>query len=220
MDNVVERIALCVERGKISRQSPFPPDMKDQDGADEIAAAAIQQGIKPDELLEGCMLGMDRIGEKFSQNKVFVPELLMAAKAMTSVMNHLQPFLESGEVKHKGKFVIGTVSGDLHDIGKNLVSMTIKGHGFDVIDLGVDVSTEKFMGAIADNPDCFVGLSALLTTTMVNMEKSVKAIREKFPDNKILIGGAPVNQKFCDKIGADFYAPDPQGAAEYLNKNV
>lgn len=220
MDNVVERIALCVERGKISRQSPFPPDMKDQDGADEIAAAAIQQGIKPDELLEGCMLGMDRIGEKFSQNKVFVPELLMAAKAMTSVMNHLQPFLESGEVKHKGKFVIGTVSGDLHDIGKNLVSMTIKGHGFDVIDLGVDVSTEKFMGAIADNPDCFVGLSALLTTTMVNMEKSVKAIREKFPDNKILIGGAPVNQKFCDKIGADFYAPDPQGAAEYLNQNV
>lgn len=220
MDNVIERIALCVERGKISRQSPFPPDMKDQDGADEIAADAIKQNVKPDDLLQGCMLGMDRIGEKFSQNKVFVPELLMAAKAMTSVMNHLKPFLESGEVKHKGKFVIGTVSGDLHDIGKNLVSMTIKGHGFDVIDLGVDVSADKFMQTIADNPGCFVGLSALLTTTMVNMEKSVKTIKEKYPDIKVLVGGAPVNQNFCEKVGADFYAADPQGAAEYLNKSV
>jgi methanogenic corrinoid protein MtbC1 len=220
MDNVIERIALCVERGKISRQSPFPPDMKDQDGAEEIAADAIKQNVKPDDLLQGCMRGMDRIGEKFSQNKVFVPELLMAAKAMTAVMNHLKPFLESGEVKHKGRFVIGTVSGDLHDIGKNLVSMTIKGHGFDVIDLGVDVSADKFMQTIANNPDCFVGLSSLLTTTMVNMEKSVRVIKEKYPDIKVLIGGAPVNQKFCDKIGADFYASDPQGAAEYLNKSV
>lgn len=220
MDNMIERIAQCVERGKISKQSPFPPDMKDQDGADEIAAEAIKQGVKPDELLEGCMLGMERIGEKFSQNKVFVPELLMAAKAMTAVMNHLKPFLESGEVKHKGQFVIGTVSGDLHDIGKNLVSMTIKGHGFDVIDLGVDVSPEKFIKAVEDNPGCFVGLSALLTTTMGNMEKSVKAIKETHPDTKVLIGGAPVNQKFCDKIGADFYSGDPQGAASYLNRNV
>ncbi|NQT24640.1 corrinoid protein [candidate division KSB1 bacterium] len=220
MDNVIEGIALCVERGKISKQSPFPPDMKDQDGADEIAADAIKQGVKPDDLLDGCILGMNRIGEKFSQNKVFVPELLMAAKAMTAVMNHLQPFLESGEVKHKGKFVIGTVSGDLHDIGKNLASMTIKGHGFDVIDLGVDVPVDKFMQTIADNPGCFVGLSALLTTTMGNMEKSVKAIKEKYPDTKVLIGGAPVNQNFCDKIGADFYAADPQGATEYLKQNV
>lgn len=220
MDNVVERIALCVERGKISRQSPFPPDMKDQDGAEDIAAEAIKLGIKPDELLEGCMLGMERIGEKFSQNKVFIPELLMSAKAMTSVMNHLKPFLESGEVKHRGKLVIGTVSGDLHDIGKNLVAMTIRGHGFDVIDLGVDISSEKFINAIDEYPGCFAGLGTLLTTTMGNMEKSVRAIKEKYPDIKVLIGGAPVNQDFCDKIGADFYAADPQSAADYLNRNV
>jgi methanogenic corrinoid protein MtbC1 len=139
---------------------------------------------------------------------------------MTAAMKHLQPYLESGEVKHKGQFVIGTVSGDLHDIGKNLVSMTIKGYGFEVIDLGVDVPTEKFIKAIEDYPGCFVGLSALLTTTMGNMEKSVKTIKEKYPDTKVLIGGAPVNQQFCTQIGADFYAKDPQGAAAFLSKSV
>jgi len=220
MENVVELIATCIERGKISKQSPYPPDMKDQDGVDEITAAALKKGSKPDHILEGCMLGMDRIGEKFSQNKVFVPELLMAAKAMTSAMNHLKPFLESGEVKHRGKFVIGTVSGDLHDIGKNLASMTIKGYGFDVIDLGVDVSAEKFVSAIQENGGCFVGLSALLTTTMTNMEKSVKMIKENFPETKVLIGGAPVTQAFSEKIGADFYAENPQSAAEYLKTQI
>ena len=219
MEKIIERIAICVERGKISKQSPFPPDMKDQDGTDEIAAEALKQGIKPDQLLEGCILGMDRIGEKFSQNKVFVPELLMAAKAMTAVMNHLQPYLESGEVQHRGQFVIGTVKGDLHDIGKNLAAMTLKGHGFEIIDLGVDVSLEKFLKAIEENPNCYVGLSALLTTTMLNMEKNVRTIKEKYPDNKILIGGAPVDQNFCTKVGADFYAADPQTAVNYL-KNI
>jgi len=217
MENVVEQIALCVEKGKVNKLSPFPPDMKDQDGADELAAEALKNGAKPDTLLEGCMLGMDRIGVKFGENKVFVPELLMAAKAMNEVMKHLQPYLESGEVKQKGKFVIGTVSGDLHDIGKNLVAMTIKGGGFEVIDLGVDVPPAKFIQTIEENPGCFVGLSALLTTTMANMEKSVKDIQAACPDTKILVGGAPVNQAFCDQIGADFYSSDPQGATEYLN---
>ncbi|MBN2104071.1 corrinoid protein [bacterium] len=219
MENIIEQIAACVEKGKVNKQSPFPPDMKDQDGADEIAAAALKNNIPPDVLLDGCMLGMDRIGVKFSENKVFVPELLMAAKAMNEVMKHLKPFLESGAVKHKGKFVIGTVSGDLHDIGKNLVAMTIKGSGFEIIDLGVDVPSEKFIKTIRENPGCFVGLSALLTTTMANMEKSVQAIRDHCPETKILIGGAPVNQNFCEKIGADFYSPDPQKAAEYMNRS-
>jgi methanogenic corrinoid protein MtbC1 len=220
MQDVIEKIALCVEQGKISKASPFPPEMKDQDGADEIAAEAIKKGVQPNVLLDGCMLGMERVGKKFSEQKVFVPNLLMSAKAMTTVMNHLKPFLESGAVKHKGKFVIGTVSGDLHDIGKNLVSMTIKGGGFEVIDLGVDVSSQKFLDVIAQNPGCFVGLSALLTTTMANMEKSVKAIKEAYPNTKVLVGGAPVTDDFCSKIGADFYSSNPQGAVEYLNKSV
>jgi methanogenic corrinoid protein MtbC1 len=177
----------------------------------------LEQGVKPAEILEGCMLGMDRIGKKFSENKVFVPELLMAAKAMSAVMNHLKPYFQSGEVKRKGMFIIGTVTGDLHDIGKNLVSMSIEGAGWEVIDLGVDVSSDKFLTAIANYPNSAVGLSALLTTTMVNMESIVKDIKGKYPETKILVGGAPLNQEFCDKIGADFYSHDPQGAVNYLN---
>ena len=220
MQNFIETIAICVERGKISKNSPYPPDLKDQDGADEIAAAALKNGVKPALLLDGCMLGMERIGKKFSENKVFVPELLMSAKAMTAVMDHLRPFLESGEVKHKGKFIIGTVSGDLHDIGKNLVAMTIKGGGYEVIDLGVDVSPAKYLDVLEKNPEAFIGLSALLTTTMSNMEKCVKEIKDKYPDTKILIGGAPVTQEFCSKIGADFYSYDAQGAVSYLNELI
>jgi methanogenic corrinoid protein MtbC1 len=218
MHELVEKIANCVEKGKINKQSPFPADLKEQDGSDELTVSALAQHIKPAEILEGCMLGMERIGKKFSENKVFVPELLMAAKAMNAVMNHLKPFFQSGEVKRKGSFIIGTVTGDLHDIGKNLVSMSVEGAGWEVIDLGVDVGSDKFLHAIADHPNSPVGLSALLTTTMVNMEKIVKDIKEKYPDIKILVGGAPLTQEYCDKIGANFYSPDPVGAVNYLNK--
>jgi 5-methyltetrahydrofolate--homocysteine methyltransferase len=139
---------------------------------------------------------------------------------MNTVMKHIKPFLESGEVKRKGTFVIGTVTGDMHDIGKNLVSMIIKGGGFEVIDLGVDVPTNKFLDAIAQHPGCFVGLSALLTTTKPNMKNSVEAIKKTHPDTKILVGGAPITLDFCTSIGADFYSPNPQDAVAYLNKSV
>ncbi|MCX6132414.1 MAG: cobalamin-dependent protein [Ignavibacteriales bacterium] len=220
MQEIVDKIALCVARGKISKSFWYPPDMKDQDGADEIAADALKNGVQPIDLLEGCMLGMERVGKEFSDGTAFVTNLIVSAEAMNAVMKHIKPFLESGEVKRKGKFVIGTVAGDMHDIGKNLVSMIIKGGGFEVIDLGVDVPTNKFLDAIAQNPGCFVGLSALLTTTKPNMENSVKAIRKAYPDTKILIGGAPITQDFCAHIGADFYSPNPQGAVDYLNKSV
>ena len=217
MEEIIEKLALCVEKGKISRKYPFPPEMKDQDGADEIAIAALQNGVPPQVLLDGCMLGMERIGKLYSENKVFIPNLLVAAQAMTTVMKHLKPYLESGSVKQKGKFLIGTVSGDLHDIGKNLVAMAIRGGGFEVIDLGVDVSSQKFLDTIAQHPDCFVGLSALLTTTMVNMEKSVKLIKESYPNIKVLVGGAPVTHDFSTRIGADFSSHNPQDVVEYLN---
>jgi 5-methyltetrahydrofolate--homocysteine methyltransferase len=220
MDEIVEKIAMCVARGKISRAFWYPPEMKDQDGADEIAAEALKKGVLPNVLLEGCMLGMERIGKEFGEKKAFVTNLIVSAEAMSAVMKHIKPFLESGEVKRKGKFVIGTVSGDMHDIGKNLVSMIIKGGGFEVIDLGVDVPTNKFLDAIAQHPGCFVGLSALLTTTKPNMESSVQAIKKTHPDTRVLIGGAPITQDFCTHIGADFYSPNPQQAVEYLNKSV
>jgi 5-methyltetrahydrofolate--homocysteine methyltransferase len=192
--------------------------MKDQDGADEIAAEALKNGIQPRVLLDGCMQGMERVGKEFGEGKAFVTNLIVSAEAMNVVMKHIKPFFESGAVKRKGTFVIGTVTGDMHDIGKNLVSMIIKGGGFEVIDLGVDVPTNKFLDAIAQHPGCFVGLSALLTTTKPNMEKSVKAIRAASPITKVLIGGAPITKDFCTHIGADFYSPNPQDAVEFLNR--
>jgi methanogenic corrinoid protein MtbC1 len=160
------------------------------------------------------------VGNKFSRKEIYVPQMLMAAKAMNSAMKHLKPFFLSGETKRKGKFIIGTVSGDLHDIGKNLVAMMIEGGGWEVIDLGVDVGTEKFLKAIDENPGAIIGLSALLTTTMENMKKTVTAIRGKYSGSKILVGGAPVTMDYCERIGADFYSPDPQGAVNYLNQLV
>jgi methanogenic corrinoid protein MtbC1 len=129
----------------------------------------------------------------------------------------LKPFFQSGEVKRKGVFVIGTVTGDLHDIGKNLVAMMVQGAGWEVIDLGVDVKTDSFIKEIENHPTCAIGLSALLTTTMENMAGTVKAIKEKYPSTKILVGGAPLNSDFCTKIGADFFSKGAKGAIEYLN---
>lgn len=220
MSDFVEQLAVCVERGKMNKEATYPPDLKGQDGADELAQHALEQGLEPDDILEGCIVGMDRIGQKYSENKAFVPELLMAAKAMTAAMEHLKPFFQSGQVKRKGTLVIGTVAGDLHDIGKNLVAMVAEGGGYEVVDLGNDVSTDKFLAAIEEHPGCTVGLSALLTTTMVNMEGTIKAIKEKFPNTPVMIGGAPVTSEFAEKIGADGYSENPQGAVSFLNKNV
>jgi methanogenic corrinoid protein MtbC1 len=217
MADLLEQIAVCIERGKVNVASPYPPDMKGQDGADELVKRALDSGVAPDDVLaKGLIIGMGRVGQKFSENKVFVPDLLMAAKAMSAGMAHLKPFFESGQAHHKGTFVIGTVQGDLHDIGKNLVGMVIEGGGWKVVDLGVDVSAEKFLKGVQDNPGAVVGLSALLTTTMINMEKTVKLVKEKVPGTKVIVGGAPLTAEFAKKIGADSYSPDPQGALNFL----
>ncbi len=221
MNEILEKIALCVEFGKINKVSPYPPNMKDQDGADELTRQALDAGVKPDEILENALVpSMAKVGEKFSRKEIYVPQMLMAAKAMNSAMAHLKPFFQSGETKRKGKFIVGTVAGDLHDIGKNLVAMMIEGGGWEVIDLGVDVGTDKFLNALDANPGAVIGLSALLTTTMENMKQTVTAIKEKHKDSKILVGGAPVTMEYCQKIGADFYSPDPQGAVNYLKALV
>lgn len=218
MNELVDKISLCVERGKVNKSSPYPKDMLGQDGADELTKQVLELGIGPDIILNSCNVGMQRIGERFGRNEVFVPELLMAAKAMHAVMVHLKPFFKSGTVKAKGKFILGTVAGDLHDIGKNLVSMVIEGNGWEVIDLGVDVKTGKFLEKINENPECIVGLSALLTTTMANMSKTVQEIKAQFPKTKIIVGGAPLSQQAAKQMGADGYAPDPQGAVAFLNQ--
>jgi len=219
MGNLLEKLLQAVELGKVDKKSPYPPQLKDQDGAYELAKIALEQGWKPEEILENALIpAMSIVGNKFSRKEIYVPQMLMSAKAMSAAMIHLKPFFQSGATKRKGTFIIGTVSGDLHDIGKNLVAMMVEGGGWEVIDLGVDVGSERFIKAIEEKPDAVIGLSALLTTTMENMKKIVTDIKAKHVGSKILIGGAPVTQEYCNKIGADFYSPDPQGAVNYLKQ--
>ncbi|HOY52551.1 MAG TPA: corrinoid protein [Prolixibacteraceae bacterium] len=218
MTELLQKLSECVEFGKINQASPFPPQMKGQVGADELTRQLLDQGASPQDVLTlGLMPGMERVGVKFRENKVFVPQVLMSAKAMNTAMVHLKPYFLTGEARQKGTFVIGTVEGDLHDIGKNLVSMMVEGNGWKVVDLGVDVKPERFIEVLREHPGAYVGLSALLTTTMPSMERISKAIKEALPEVKVAVGGAPVTREFCEKIGADAYSRDPQGLVEYLN---
>jgi methanogenic corrinoid protein MtbC1 len=219
MDELIEKLLEAVEFGKVDLKSPYPPQLRGQDGSYELTQKAIESGINPQLILESALIpAMEKVGKKFSENKIFVPQMLMSAKAMGASMVQLKPFFASGSIKTKGTFIIGTVKGDLHDIGKNLVAMMVEGGGWSIIDLGVDVNADRFVEALENNPGAVIGLSALLTTTMVNMGEIVTRIKAQNADTKVLIGGAPVNDEFCRKIGADFYAPDPQKAVEYLNK--
>jgi len=221
MAELLEKLLEVVELGKADQKSPFPPQLKGQDGASELTVQALEAGISPQAILESALVpAMDKVGKKFSENKIFVPQMLMSARAMGAAMVQLKPFFSSGEIKTKGTFIIGTVKGDLHDIGNNLVAMMVEGSGWKVIDLGVDVPSEKYIAAVKENPGAVVALSALLTTTMVNMGDIVADIKAELPDTFVFIGGAPVNNEFCKKIGADAYTPDPQGVVEWLAKLV
>jgi 5-methyltetrahydrofolate--homocysteine methyltransferase len=221
MDSLLEQIARCVERGKIDAASPFPADMAGEVGATDLTNRALEQGLDAETILNrGLIAGMQRIGLKFRDGEVFVPDVLLAARAMNAAAALLEPHFQAGKRRFKGTLVIGTVAGDLHDIGKNLAAMIIAGTGWNIVDLGVDASSEKFLKAIEENQGCAVGLSALLTTTMVNMEKIVREIKARRPETKVLVGGAPLNREFAERIGADCYCPDPQRGAEYLAEQV
>lgn len=192
----------------------------------ELVQKALNEGIDPGEILTGGLIkGMNEVGVKFKNNEIYVPEVLIAARAMKAGMEILKPKLSETGVKPMAKMVIGTVKGDLHDIGKNLVSMMMEGAGFEVIDLGIDVPAGKFIQAIKENNPRLVGMSALLTTTMIQIRENIKAFKEAgIRDQvKVMIGGAPVTQKFADEVGADGYAPDAASAVdkakELLNFN-
>ena len=165
----------------------------------------------------GLVEGMNQIGAKFKDGDVFIPEVLVSARAMMAGMAILKPLLLQAGIKEKGVLVIGSVKDDLHDIGKNIVGMMFEGAGYKVIDLGVDTPTDKFLKAIGEhNPD-IIGLAALLTTTMVNMKETTKTIKSKYPHLKVMIGGAPITQRFADEIGADAYAVDAAVAIDKAN---
>jgi len=200
----IQEIAAAVENGKVKL-------------IEELVREALDSGVDPNDILEkGMIAAMAVIGEKFQVNEVFVPEMLVSAKTMKKGVEVLRPNLKSGSLGKMGKVVIGTVAGDLHDIGKNLVALMIESAGFEVIDLGVDVPPEKFVEALAEHPDCkLVGASSLLTTTMVSLKNTVDAIHAAgYKDKiKVMIGGAPVTQEYADEIGADAYTPDAGSAA-------
>ena len=192
----------------------------DQNTAVEITKAALDEGTPAESVLnDGLIAGMDVIGGRFKKNEVYIPEVLIAARAMKMAMEILEPELAKAGVKPRGKFLIGTVQGDLHDIGKNLVAMMLKGAGFEVVDLGVDIGPEKFVEQAKATGVQVIGMSALLTTTMPSMEKTVKALKDAGVSAKIVIGGAPVTQGYADKIGADGYSPDAASAVD-MAKNL
>lgn len=188
--------------------------------ADDVAALveqALNDAIAPNEILNnGLLAGMSVIGARFKKNEVYVPEVLIAARAMKSGMGILQPKLAEAGVEPLGTAIVGTVKGDLHDIGKNLVCMMLEGGGFKVVDIGIDVDPQKFVDEAKANNADVIGISALLTTTMVNMKGVVEAVKSSDISNsaKVMIGGAPVTQAFCDEIGADGYAADAASASD------
>jgi len=183
----------------------------DNDLVNQLTKESLDEGIEALEVMDdGLIAGMAIVGIKFRQNFIFVPEVLACARAMKAGMAHIEPILSAAGIKPIGKVVMGTVKGDLHDIGKNLCIMMLRGAGFEVIDLGVDTSADKFMQAVEENEVPLMGMSALLTTTMPNMGKTIEAfIDADLRDQvKIMVGGAPVTQEFADEMGADGYGKD------------
>ncbi|MEJ5170613.1 MAG: corrinoid protein [Fimbriimonadales bacterium] len=192
-----------------------------RDIAAQITEQALSEGMDPKEILDALVAGMDEIGGKFQRNEVFVPEMLIAARAMKEAMARLEPVLIASGIRPEYTAVIGTVQGDLHDIGKNLVAMMWKGANFNVVDLGTNVSPERFAQAAKEHNAHLVGLSALLTTTMPAMKTTVEKLREAGLTNvKVMIGGAPITAEFAKSIGADGYAPDAATAVQVARELV
>jgi len=189
----------------------------DEEKVVELTKKAVDEGVDPLEIInEGLMKGMDVVGQRFKAADMFIPEVLMSAKSMSAGMEIVKPLIVGGEIPSKGKVVIGTVKGDLHDIGKKLVGMIMESSGLIVEDLGIDVSPEKFAEAIREKKPDIVGMSALLTTTMLSMKDTIEVLKEEgLRDSvKILVGGAPVSSDFAEEIGADGWAPDAVSAKD------
>jgi len=189
----------------------------DRDEAARLAQQAVDEGIDPESIVnDGLIVGMDEVGRRFKANEFYVPEVLIAARAMHGGMDVVKPLLAARGIEPRGRVMIGTAQGDLHDIGKNLVSMMLEGGGFEMIDLGVDVSPDQFVEGVKEHSPNALAISALLTTTMPGMKDTIEALeaaglRDQI---KVMIGGAPVTQDYADEIGADGYAPDAASAVD------
>lgn len=186
-----------------------------------LTTEALQGGMMPHEILEKGIMGpMEQLGERFSRGEAFLPELLLAAHGMKAAMEVLKPALVRGELKPEATMILGTVEGDVHDLGKNIVRMMLESAAFRVVDMGVNVSAEQFLEAYRQEKPDLVGLSSLLTTTIGEMGKVIERIRQAYPEAKFIVGGAPVRQDFADEIGADGYAPDAHTAVKVARRIV
>jgi corrinoid protein of di/trimethylamine methyltransferase len=204
MDAILEKMAERLIVGKI-------------DEVKELSQQALDQGISPREIIDkGLLAGMEVVGKRFKAGDMFIPEVLLCARCMHGAMDILKPLLSEADAAGVGIYLIGTVEGDLHDIGKNLVSMMLQGAGFEVIDMGTNITPQQFVDAVKEHKPTILGLSALLTTTMPKMEETIKALKEAgIRDQvKIMAGGAPVTQAFVEEIGADAYGANAASATE------
>lgn len=216
---ILEEISNCIIKGHANQQSPYPPEMQGQEGVSELVQKALDEDIEVGLILrEGLIQGMDEIGKKFSAGECFVPEMLVSAQAMKLGMKVLEPYLKGDETRRVGTVIIGTVKGDMHDIGKNLVGMILEGGGFEVIDLGINTPVEKFVQKAKEHPTAVIGMSALLTTTIGNMKLVVEALRSEGLSNKVIIGGAAVSRKFMEEIKADAYSRDAAKAVALVKE--
>jgi len=207
MSNVFEQIAECVVEGQTKKVI-------------SLVEQAISEGISPKEIInEGLLAGMNEVGALFKEGELFVPEVLVSSKAMNAGMELLKPLLKQGEIERRGKVLLATVKGDLHDIGKKLVGMMLESSGYEIFDLGVDISPEQIIEAAKEQEPDIVGMSAMLTTTMMAMKETIESIKEAglYDKVKIMVGGAPVSAKFAEEIGAN-YAGDASAAVELANK--
>jgi 5-methyltetrahydrofolate--homocysteine methyltransferase len=216
---LLDQLKQAVIAGHANASSNYPPKMFKQPGVQELVQQALDQKIDVSRILkDGLISAMEIVGNKFSEGEYFVPEMLLSAQAMKAGLQLLEPFLTSDRTEKIGIVILGTVRGDMHDIGKNLVGMMLEGGGFQVIDLGIDTPSEKFVEAARQNSGAIIGMSALLTTTMPNMQSTIDALRSEGLKNKVIIGGAAISQKFADEIGADGFTTDAAKAVQLVKK--
>jgi len=217
---LLEKIAFNVIQGRVEAEDEgFDPGLEGQPGVTELVNEALNQNIDPKKILmESLTESMEIVGEKFEQNEYLIPDMLASAECVGVAMDLLSPHLIKAGVESKGRFIIATVKGDLHDIGKNIVAIMLKGAGYDVVDAGTDVSSDLIIDAVKDNQAHFLGLSALLTTTMRNMQDVIEKLKSEGlrDDVKVLIGGAPTSKDFAAQIGADAYCKDAFEALDVL----
>jgi len=221
MDEIIGKIKTNVIQGRVtSEDEGFDEGYEGQPATVELVEEALEKGVDVKELIvEGLTGAMDIVGQNFESGKYLIPDMLASAEAVGEAMDILSPHLEGAGMESKGKVVVATVKGDLHDIGKNIVSTMLKGAGFEIVDLGTDVPTEKIVQSVKDTDPKFLGLSALLTTTMREMEGVINSLKDEGMRDKVkvLIGGAPTSPEFAEKIGADTHCADAFQAVDYAN---